>query len=184
MMTGKMTTIARPYAHAAFEYALAKKTLPAWEAMLSSAALVTENPQVQRLLSNPSISIGQITSFYCDVLASMLDEEQKNFLHLLADNGRLAALPDIAALFKTYRAEQEKTLTVQVTSAVDLDQSYKQKLADALTRRLQRKVTLQCDIDADLLGGAIVTAGDTVIDGSVRGKLNRLVESLSGTSLR
>lgn len=180
MMTGKMTTVARPYAVAAFEYALAKNALPAWEAMLEAGALVTQDSAAQQLLSNPVMTSEQLASLYCDVLARFLDAEKTNFIHILAENHRLAVLPGIAELFKLYRAEQEKTVAVEVTSAVELDQQYQQKLAEALTRRLQRKVTLHCHVDESVLGGAIISAGDTVIDGSVRGKLNRLVEFISG----
>ena len=93
-------------------------------------------------------------------------------------NKRLPVLPDIAALFASYRAEREKTVEVELISAFPLDETYKDKFTNSLTRRLQRTVSLQCDVDATLLGGAIVRAGDLVIDGSVRGKLNRLLESL------
>jgi F-type H+-transporting ATPase subunit delta len=87
-------------------------------------------------------------------------------------------LPDIANLFAYYRAEQEKNMTVQVASAVTLDQDYQKKLVTSLTKRLKRQISLQCTIDPTLLGGIVVRAGDSVIDGSVRGKLNRLYESL------
>ncbi|MEO8400885.1 MAG: F0F1 ATP synthase subunit delta [Gammaproteobacteria bacterium] len=184
MITGKMTTIARPYAVAAFEFASAKNTLPAWEAMLDAAAILAEDPAVQRLLTNPRVTVKQLAKFYSDVLAKSLDSDRANFIHLLAEYNRLPALPEIAALFKQYQAAKEKTLTVQVTSAVNLDEKYKHKLAAALTKRFKRQVSLECNIDADLLGGAIIAAGDTVIDGSIRGKLSRMIEFISGISLR
>lgn len=177
-MTGKMTTIARPYAIAAFESALANNALAAWEALLNAAALVAEDPLVVRVLTNPAVSSKDLEGLFCDVLTSMLDDEKRNFIRLLAEKQRLAALPDIAELFRQYRAEHEKTLSIQVTSAIALESSYQTKLMNSLTKRLQRKVTLECHTDPTLLGGAIVRAGDTVIDGSVRGKLNRLLESL------
>ena len=176
MDSGKMTTLARPYVAAAFEYALAKKDLPAWEAMLDAAASVTRDEQVQTLLETPGLSSNALADFYFDLLKSNLDAEKTNFLRLLADNNRLAVLPDIALLFKEARAAQEKTLTVEVVSAAPLDDDYKQKLIAALTERFQRQVELQCEVDKNLLGGVLVRAGDTVIDGSIRGKLNRLNE--------
>lgn len=177
-MTGSMTTIARPYATAAFEYALQKNALLAWDEMLSSAALVAKDKAVVALLSNPTVTKQKMADFFCDILSSILDTEKSNFIRLLAENNRLSVLPDIANLFATYRAEQEKKLTVQVTSAIALDEAYKQKLAATLTSRLHLQVSLQCDIDPTLLGGIIVKAGDKVMDGSIRGKLNRLYESL------
>jgi F-type H+-transporting ATPase subunit delta len=171
-----MTTIARPYATAAFEYALAHKDLPAWEMMLVSAASVTSNASVIQLLSSPKVTTQQIADLYCEVLASQLDAARKNYILLLAENERLFALPAIAIAFQLARAAQEKTMLVEVISAVKLEDDYQQKLVKALTVRLQRQVELQCKIDPSLLGGAIIRAGDTVIDGSIRGKLTRLNE--------
>jgi F-type H+-transporting ATPase subunit delta len=184
MMTGKMTTIARPYAIAAFEYAIAGNAVSAWEAFLAAAAEITQQDSVQQLLTNPRVTQKEITDLYCDVLAKVLNTEMQNFIHLLTEYHRLPALPEIANLFKSYRAAQEKKLTVQVVSALSLDKAYQQTLTDVLSKRLQRQVSLECSVDANLLGGAVVTAGDTVIDGSVRSKLNRMVEFISGISLR
>ena len=172
------TTLARPYATAAFNMALQKKALAAWDAMLQSAALLVEDKRVCLLLSDPSVTKQKLADFSCSVLSSVLDTEKRNFIRLLAENNRLPILPDIATLFTAYRAAEEKTLTVQVMSAVALDESYKKKLAAALTKRWQKQVSLQCTVDLSLLGGIIVKAGDDVIDGSVHGKLNRLYESL------
>lgn len=178
MITGELTTIARPYASAAFEFALANNALPAWEAMLLSAATMAEQNNIKQLLSNPDMSSRQLYELFSSVLTQVLDTEQANFIKLLAENKRLPVLSAIAALFISYRADYEKTMTVQVTSAVELNDSYQQKLINKLTNRLKRRVSLQCDIDPSLLGGAVIRAGDMVIDGSVRGKLNRLFESL------
>jgi F-type H+-transporting ATPase subunit delta len=177
-MVGNTTTIARPYATAAFDYALQKNELPAWENFLHSAAYVAEDNTVRLLLSSPDITRKKIADFFCEVLSALLDTEKQNFIYLLAENNRLAVLRGIADLFANYRAEQEKRMTVQVVSAITLDENYQQKLAATLTKKLQREVSLQCTIDPTLLGGVIVKAGDKVMDGSVRSKLNRLYESL------
>jgi len=179
MTQTNMTTIARPYAVAAFEFALNKNALPAWEAMLETASLLSQDPSVQKLLTSPNVTSSQWVSLYCDVLGKQLDAEMKNFIQLLAEYDRLSVLPDIAAQFKSYRAEQEKKLNVLVSSAIPLSESYQQKLIDVLTKRLHRQVMLECEVDPKLLGGAIITAGDTVIDGSVRGKLDRMVKFIS-----
>jgi F-type H+-transporting ATPase subunit delta len=171
-----MTTIARPYATAVFEYALAANDLAGWEAMLQSAANITLDTSVAALLWNPRITASQMSDLYCDLLKSQLDAPKKNFICLLAENERLAVLPDILKAFQASRAAQEKTISVQVTSAVALDEAYQQRLVTALTKRLQRQVELQCEVNPLLLGGVIVRAGDTVIDGSIRGKLARLNE--------
>lgn len=177
MTSGKFTTIARPYMSAAFEFAEQKKDLAAWQKMLEQAAQVTLNSDVEKLLASPDISSVKICDLYFDILAKYLDEPKKNFLRLLAENHRLEALPDIAELFKQARDESEKEITVQVTSSTRLPDAYQQKLINALTKRLHRKVELECEIDPSILGGAIVRAGDLVIDGSVRGKLTRLLDS-------
>lgn len=178
MITGELTTIARPYASAAFEYALSKHALPEWEGMLLSAATLVKLDKINLLLSSPEMSSSRLAELFSDVLAKVLDPEKINFIKLLAENKRLPVLPEIAELFANYRADYEKTIDVQVVSAIELNKSYQKKLVNKLTHRLQRRVSLQCEVDPSLLGGAIVRAGDMVIDGSVRGKLNRLLESL------
>jgi F-type H+-transporting ATPase subunit delta len=178
MITGELTTIARPYANAAFEYALKGQALAAWEVMLRSGATMAEQDNVLFLLSSPQISSSQLADLFSDVLAKVLDPEQANFLRLLAENKRLSLLPEIASLFVSYRAEHEKTMNVQVVSAIELSDNYKEKIIEKLNVRLKRRVSLHCEVDPSLLGGAVIRAGDMVIDGSVRGKLNRLFESL------
>lgn len=176
MNTGKMTTVARPYAMAAFEFALENNDLQQWENMLNAAVVLVQDPAVLQMLLSPRVTSSQVAELCCDVLEKLLNEQRRNFIRLLAENERLMAMPDIAALFKSYREEKEKTVTVQVASAVPLDEKYKQTLSNALQKRLQKNVVMQCSVDADLIGGAVITAGDMVIDGSVRGKLNRLIE--------
>jgi F-type H+-transporting ATPase subunit delta len=176
MTSGNYTTIARPYAAAAFEYARAEKALPAWETMLHSAANITLNADVARMLASPATTVKQAMDLYTDLLGKQLDTHKKNFIHLLADNDRLTVLPDIAELFKTAREQQDKVIAVQVTSAIPLTDAYRAKLQKALTKRLEREVELECEVDPTMLGGALIRAGDIVIDGSVRGKLTRLNE--------
>jgi F-type H+-transporting ATPase subunit delta len=176
MMTEQLTTIARPYALAAFEYAVDKHDLPGWSAMLRVAALIAEDKKIKSLLSSSAITKNQLAELFCDVIGKTIDAEKKNFIYLLAESDRLLILPEIEDLFTAYRQEFEKTISVQLVSAVPLDKAYEQKFIDALTRRLKRKVELHCEVDSSLLGGAMIRAGDKVIDGSIRGKLNRLIE--------
>lgn len=178
MNTEKLTIIARPYALAAFEYALAKADLASWETLLQNAANIVQDKTMVNLLDNPSMTQNELLDIFCSILASELDEQKKNFIHLLAEYDRLNALPEIAELFSTYRSQHEKRTKVHVTSAISLDNSYQQKLAKILAERLKREVELECQVDESLLGGAMLRVDDKVIDGSVRGKLNRLLESL------
>jgi len=176
MNSGKMTTIARPYAVAAFEAANAKQDLPAWVILLQSAANLTRDRSIAQLLLSPVVTTSQLADLFCEILGSQLNVERKNFIRLLAENKRLMALPDIVELVKAYQREQEKTVSVQVVSAKPLTAEYQQKLAKVLAARLQRQVDLEYEQDISLIGGVLVRAGDIVIDGSVKGKLARLME--------
>jgi F-type H+-transporting ATPase subunit delta len=178
MRTEKLTTIARPYALAAFEYALANHDLASWEAMLQTAATVSEDKTMMQLFGSPEVTQKELADLFCDILVKTLDAEKKNFILLLAEYERLEVLPEIVELFVSYRADYERKITVQIISAISLTEAYQQKFIDSLTRRLKRKVSLECEVDESLLGGAMIRAGDMVIDGSIRGKLNRLIESI------
>jgi F-type H+-transporting ATPase subunit delta len=168
--------ISRPYAKAAFETALEKKDISAWETMLQNAAEFSQNDLIQRVLKQPHITEKELTDLFCDALKKFLNEEQKNFIHLLAETKKLNALPDIYKLFIAMRAQYEKTLTVQVISAIKLDEKYQKKLADALTKRWKQQVSLECSVDPNLLAGVMIRTDDKVIDGSVRGKLDRMID--------
>jgi F-type H+-transporting ATPase subunit delta len=176
MITEKLVTLARPYALAAFEYALAKSDLAGWESMLKAAAEVVQDKRITQLLNSPEVTKERLAQLFCGILASIMDNEKENFIRLLAEYDRLSALPNILSLFEEYKANYEMTLPVQVISAIPLDETFKQRITKSLTERLKRKVELQSEIDESLLGGVVIRAGDRVIDGSIRGKLNRLIE--------
>ena len=173
-----LSSIARPYALAAFEYAREKQQLPAWKAFLEAASYAAREPAVVKLLTNPEIISSKLYDLFQDVLASMLDNERKNFLLLLAQSKRFMALPAISDLFNAHYAALEKTSNVRVITAIAIQDEFQQKLIQALSKRIQREVTLHCEVDPAILGGAIIHMGDNVIDGSVRGSLSRLRESL------
>ena len=176
MNTEKLTTIARPYALAAFEVALEKQDLSAWSAVLDMGAIVVNDPDMHALLRNPRVSQKEVLGIFFDILGSNLNEERKNFFHLLASYERLDALPEMAKLYASHREQHDKTVTVELISAVPLSDAYQEKIRQALTLRLKRKVFLVLSQDESLIGGAMIRAGDLVIDGSIRGKLNRLIE--------
>ncbi|MDX1900442.1 MAG: F0F1 ATP synthase subunit delta [Gammaproteobacteria bacterium] len=180
MNSDQLTTIARPYATAVFAEAVATQTLPAWRVMLFAASFLTEDAAVQALLMQPNLSAEKLAQFYCDVLAEILNPEQKNFIRLLAENHRINALPEIAKLFHQKEEEFNQTLTVRVQSAIPLTEAWCAELIAKLTTRLKRRIELVQEIDESVVAGAIVTAGDRVMDGSVRGKLARLKETVTG----
>ena len=168
-------SIARPYALAAFEYARDHQQLAAWKDFLATGAEIARNPLAIKVLANPGMTHIKLDLFE-SVLGASLDTGRKNFLLMLADNERLIALPDISALFNDYYAALEKISQVTVITAIKAQEEFKCKLAEALEKRIKHEVVLNCEIDPEILGGAIIHIGDRVIDGSVRGTLNRLLE--------
>jgi F-type H+-transporting ATPase subunit delta len=173
------TTIARPYAKAAFEEARQLQHLSSWSQSLRTAALVVQDAQVQDLLGNPSVTPRQLAQFIIDLAGESLDETGRNFVRTLAENHRLAYLPEISTLFEEMKDEAEGVIDVSVTSAAPLESSQQQSLVSALQRRLKRQVRLHCHTDAGLIGGAVLRAGDLVIDGSLRARLDRIAYELT-----
>ena len=175
----QLTTLARPYARAAFESAIGDGNLKGWSAALGLLAALLQDARVASYLSNPSLNSGEQAEALIELCGSELDAKAQNFVLVLAANKRLQLLPEIAALFEDLKADYEKTVDVDVISAFDMDQGAESNLATALKKRLQRDVKLNVRIDRALIGGMIVRAGDLVIDGSVRGRLNKLIESMN-----
>lgn len=178
-MISRMTTLARPYALAAFEYAEQRNELNEWESMLNSAAEIAKNKETVRLIDSPLLTPVQLEKLFEEILAPLSDEHRKNFIHLLADKKRLGLLPAIAELFKELKLASEKILNVTLITAIGLDETMKNKVTEALIKRLKKKILLEHYVDSSLLGGAIVRTEDKVLDASVQGKLNRLLNSLS-----
>lgn len=176
----KYINIARPYAIAAFYVARDSQSLMEWKSFLESAAQVVKNPSVSALLAHPEISAKKILDLFLEVLAPLLNTERKNFLALLTQNHRLVMLPQILELFTIYYRTLEKISKVRIVTAVDVEDAYRQKLIQALSKRIHHEVTLHCDVDPSILGGAVIHMGDRVIDGSIRGKLTRLLQNLTG----
>jgi F-type H+-transporting ATPase subunit delta len=173
------STIARPYAKAAFEEARERGRLGPWSEALRTAATVIGDSRVAALLGNPRVTPEELAALVIEIAGPQLDEEGRNFVRTLADNRRLALLPEISALFDELKGEAEGVVDVTVTSAAPLDDSQRTKLAGALERRLGRTVRLQCATDPALIGGAVLRAGDLVIDGSLRGRLERIAYELT-----
>lgn len=175
----ELSTLARPYAKAAFEYALDKNGLDQWSSQLATVAAVAADEGMNVVLSNPSLTAVQQAQTLSDVCGEAVSAEVRNFIAILASNKRLALLPEISALFAQYKANQEKTVDVEVVSAFDLADSARDRLAEVLGRKLERQVNVRTSTDSNLLGGVLIRAGDLVIDGSVRGKLDKLAEAMN-----
>ncbi|NMM42284.1 F0F1 ATP synthase subunit delta [Pseudoalteromonas arctica] len=173
----ELTTIARPYAKAAFEFAVEKGVVESWNDMLFFASEVAKNEQVAQFLTG-SASADKQSEIVISVCAEQLNEYGQNLVKVMAENGRLTALPAVAQLFSAFKADYDKEIDVDITSATTLAAAQQETLVAALEKRFARKVKLNCSVDESLVGGLMIKAGDTVIDGTVRGKLNRLATTL------
>lgn len=173
-------TIARPYAKAAFMSARDTQALPAWSDALRQGAGLAADASVEDLITNPKMSIDQIVSIFAGLSGADggVDARWQNFVRLLATNKRLHVLGAIAAQYEMLRAQYENELDVQVTSAVTMSAEQLGKLAAALKKRFRREIRITTAIDPALLGGAVIRAGDLVIDGSINGRLQRLAADL------
>ena len=171
-------TIARPYARAAFAYARDSKDFASWSKLLAAAAAGSADSRVAPLIGNPHVTSDQLVDLLGGLSKQAAGEPGRNFLRALAENRRLALLPEIAAQFEAYRAETEGVVDVEVIAAREIAAPQEKRLAAALKKRLGREVRMHTTIDGSLLGGAIVRAGDLVIDGSLKGRLERLGSAL------
>ena len=172
------STIARPYAQAAFDIANEKSDLKSWSDMLQLIAAVTSDAVMSDMISNPSIEREKIVEIIVDVCGDNLNDLAKNFVKVLAENGRLNVATEIAQGYEEHRAEAEKTVEAEVTSAFPLSDAQIKSMTEALKKRLGREVTLKTSVDETIVGGAIIRAGDLMIDGSVSGQLDKLASTL------
>ena len=172
------STIARPYAVAAFGLAKENNELAKWSDMLGFAAIAVTDEAMQDFVDNPKVELDTLTRLMLEVCGDQLNELGKNFIKVLVANKRLNILPEIAVLYNELRADAEKTVEAEVISAFPLTDAQQSTLVEGLKKRLGRDVTLVSKVDENLMGGAIVRAGDLVIDGSVSGQLSKLETAL------
>ena len=174
-----LTTLARPYAKAAFELANGDSNLAAWDDMLAAVATVTSDDDMADWLQSPHSTAEKAVEIIVETMGGEVDPRFQGYLGVLADNGRLSLCAEISRMFEEFRQQAEKRLQVRVVSAVALQDSEAERMQAALAKRFDREITLKNEVDADVIGGAIIYAGDQVIDGSLQGRLNRLETSLS-----
>ncbi|MBG6246341.1 F0F1 ATP synthase subunit delta [Candidatus Symbiopectobacterium sp. 'North America'] len=163
----EFVTVARPYAKAAFDFAVEHQAVERWQNMLAFAALLSG-----------AMAPNLLASTFIDVCGDQLDESGQNLIKVMAENGRLLVLPEVLEQFAQLRAAQESTVDVEVTSASALSEPQLDKITSAMEKRLSRKVKLNCKIDKSVVAGVVICAGDMVIDGSIRGRLERLADVL------
>jgi len=167
-----LTTLARPYAKAAFELARDGSDLAGWDDMLTLAGTIAFEESVAGLLENPHVGATRVVKLLVDIGGERFSETFRDFISVLGSNGRLPLLPEITVLYRRMRQKAENRLYVRVVSASS-------RMRDALARRFESEVELESEIDPGVLGGAVIYAGDQVIDGSLLGRLRKLEQNLS-----
>jgi len=172
------TTSARPYARAVYNLATEKSAVDSWGEALAILAAVADDATMQELLDNPQLNKDQKGELLLKVVSDKLDQQQQNLVKLLAENGRLRALPEIAHQFETYRAEAEGKVEAEVISAFDLTKEQQQAITATLKSKLGRDVSITTRTDESLIGGVVIKAGDIIIDGSMKSQLEALAISL------
>lgn len=175
----ELTTIARPYAEAVIKRAGEIKNLPAWSDALQLMAVIASDATMAEVIAGAQLTKAQVADLFIEVAGDKLDQEGKNLIKLLSENGRLALLPEIALQYEARRAETEGSIDADMISAFAVSDAQRSKVAESLKTRLGRDINLSVTIDASLMGGAIIRAGDMVIDGSVRGKLDKLASTVN-----
>lgn len=172
------SNLARPYAQAVFELAKESNEFESWSDALAFLAALAGDESIQALINNPRVERGRLLKLFDELCGDRVPESGRNLLRLMAENDRLMAMQDVAAQYEVMRAEAEGTIEAEVRSAKPLNDEQKQRLSKALEKRLGRKVNLAVHEDESLLGGAVIQAGDLVIDGSAKGRLEKLASTL------
>lgn len=175
----ELTTLARPYAKAAFQYALEAKDLSGWAQQLATLAGASQYGTMADRIASPSLSAEQQADVLIEACGDELSEPVRNYVQLLAQNKRLILLPQIQQLFEAFKHIQEQSVEVELTSAFELADADQEQLAKALSEKLKRKISVRTQVDDKLLAGVIVKAGDLVIDGSMRGRLEKLAQAIN-----
>jgi F-type H+-transporting ATPase subunit delta len=174
-----LATLARPYAKAAFELARDGQELSGWDEMLGLASAIVSEASMAELMDNPLVGRDRIVGIFTDAAGERFDQRFRDFLKVLAVNDRLPLLPQVHDLFRELRNEAENRLQVRVVSAVPLDDEQAGRMKAALAERFKCEIELENEVNDGVIGGAVVYAGDQVIDGSLRGRLQKLSNSLA-----
>jgi F-type H+-transporting ATPase subunit delta len=174
----ELSTLARPYAQAVFQLARDRDELATWSQRLQLLATIAVDPQTRALLDDPRLARARLEGLFIDVAGETLDVMGRNLVRVLSENSRLGLLAEIAAQYEILKAEAENTVQAELVAAQPVSEAKQAQLREALKKRLGREVELQCSIDERLIGGAVIRAGDLVIDGSALGRLERLATTL------
>jgi F-type H+-transporting ATPase subunit delta len=174
----ELSTVARPYAEAVFRLSQEAANSPTWSEALSLLEMVVGDPQLETLIGNPRIQRHQLVDLIVGVAGSHLNEQAKQLVEVLVENKRLELLPQIRIQFEALRREREGVLDAKITSAFRMEDEQINQLVKDLESRFKRGIRPDVWIDPALIGGVKVAVGDIVIDGSVRGRLDRMEAAL------
>lgn len=171
-------TIARPYALAAYGYAAEANDVAAWSTMLGALADAVEHPDLRPLIDHPKVSAALLKELLQDVLGARLNDKRTNFIDALLEAERLDLAPEIAELFERKKASSEGVVDIAVESAFELSAAERSRIADAVRSRIGKDCEVSATVNPDLIGGAVIRVGDSVIDISLRGRLQALSQRL------
>ncbi len=174
-----LVTAARPYAKAILELADSDKAMNKWSKQLRFMAAVAMDPELQQLIGNPKLTRQEVAEVFITACGDDIDDQGRNLVRLLAENGRIAVLPELSMLYDKLRADAQGTVEAEVYSAYRLSKEQREKLEASLAKRLGRDVKVTSHVDKSLLGGAVIRAGDLVIDGSLKGRIEKLNAALT-----
>ena len=177
-MATELSSLARPYAEAAFAHATENAKLDLWSEMLGFLATVVEDEAMAAVIGNPSVDNAQMTDLLLEVGGGRLNDECQNLVKLLVKNKRVAVLPDISAQFEALKNKSEGAIDVVITSAFDMKPAQEEKIVEALKIKFSREINVSNVTDPELIGGVHIKAGDKVIDGSIKGQLQKLAYDL------
>ena len=177
-MATEMSSIARPYAEAAFAHASEQGKLDLWSEMLGFMAIAVTDEAMGKVIGNPAIDSESLTRLLLDIGGGRLNDECQNLIKLLVANKKVPALPEIAAQYEALKNQSEGAIDVVITSAFEMKPAQEQIIAEALKKKFSREINISNETDANLVGGIRIKAGDMVIDGSIKGQLQKLANEL------
>ena len=173
------TTIARPYAQAAFNQASEENNLQQWSGLLQLLGQVVSDPVMVSVIKNPKLERKKLADILFDICTDHLSDTGRNFITLLTEAGRLLVAPEIHTLFEKLRAEAEGIVDVNVVSAYPLSEDQEEKIKQVMARRLGKDVNISSDTNDALIGGVVIRAGDSVINASIKGRLEQLSQNFA-----
>ncbi len=174
----ELSTLARPYAEAAFKRAKEVGATGVWSDSLAFLSALLQDKELRKIVDNPRVSQEQLTALMLDICQDNIHDEAINLLKVLIENGRLKLLPQVAELYEQYKAEDEGYVNVDIYSAYPMTKDEQKKYVKTLEKLLDRKVNATLKTDKNLIGGVLAKAGDKVIDCSISGRLHQLAKRL------